>query len=143
MKLNMSSAVSAVLVAVAVAGCASRSENIAAAYVSPTLYSSLTCPQLREEAARVSARAAQVAGVQDSKATSDAVATTVGVVLFWPALFFIKGDSTTAAELSRLKGEMDAIEQANIRLKCGIAFQRPAPPPAPEPEPGPGAGLSR
>jgi outer membrane murein-binding lipoprotein Lpp len=110
--------------AIAVAGCASRSENIAAAYVSPTSYASFKCDQIREEASRLSARAAQVAGAQDSKATNDAVATGVGVVLFWPALFFIKGDSTTAAELSRLKGEMEAIEQASIQKRCGVTFQR-------------------
>lgn len=113
------------IVVISLAGCASSADNIGAAYVSPTLYANLNCAQLREEAMRVSSRAAQVAGVQNQKATNDAVATTVGVVLFWPALFFIKGDSTTAAELSRLKGEMDAIEQANVRMKCGIQFQRP------------------
>jgi hypothetical protein len=53
-----------------------------------------------------------------------AVATGVGVVLFRPALFFIKGDSTTAAEVARLKGEMDPIEQASIQKKCGIEFRR-------------------
>ncbi len=110
--------------AITVAGCASRSENIAAAYVSPTSYAAFKCDQIREEASRLSARAAQVAGAQDSKATNDAVATGVGVVLFWPALFFIKGDSTTAAELSRLKGEMEAIEQASIQKRCGVTFQR-------------------
>jgi outer membrane murein-binding lipoprotein Lpp len=109
-----------------VAGCASRSDNIAAAYVSPTAYASWKCGQIQEEASRLSARAAQVSGAQDSKATNDAVATGVGVVLFWPALFFIKGDSTTAAELSRLKGEMDAIEQVSIQKRCGVTFQRPA-----------------
>ena len=110
----------------AVAGCASRSDNIAAAYVSPTAYASWKCDQIRDEASRLSARAAQVSGAQDSKATNDAVATGVGVVLFWPALFFIKGDSTTAAELSRLKGEMEAIEQVSIQKRCGVTFQRPA-----------------
>ena len=54
----------------------------------------------------------------------------VGLVLFWPSLFFIKGDGATAAELGRLKGEMDAIEQASIQKNCGIQFQRAAPPPA-------------
>jgi hypothetical protein len=117
---------SPLVIALAVGGCASRADNIAAAYVSPTGYMTYSCPQLREEAARISARALQVTGVQNDKATSDAVATTVGVVLFWPALFLIKGDTTTAAELSRLKGEMEAIEQANIKLNCGIRFDRPA-----------------
>jgi hypothetical protein len=68
-------------------GCAQRAENIAPAYVSPNNYQTYSCGQLQEEAARVSARVVQLAGVQDSKATSDAVATGVGVVLFWPALF--------------------------------------------------------
>src|SRR6476646_9219579 len=99
-----------IAVSLILGGCASRSENISAAYVSPISYQSWSCTQITEEAARVSSRAAQMAGVQDSKATGDAVATSVGVVLFWPALFFIKGDSTTAAELARLKGEMEAIE---------------------------------
>ena len=74
-------------------GCAQSANDIAPAYVSPVAYSSFTCAQISEEAARLSARAAQAAGVQNSKATGDAVATGVSVVLFWPALFFIKGDS--------------------------------------------------
>src|SRR5829696_4823394 len=108
----------------ALGACASGADSIAAAYVSPIAYTSWSCGQLEEEATRVSARAIQMAGVQNSKATGDAVATGVGVVLFWPALFFIKGDSTTAPELARLKGEMEAIEQASTRKNCGIVFQR-------------------
>jgi hypothetical protein len=62
-------------------------------------------------------------GAQDQKANNDAVATGVGVVLFWPALFFIKGDAASAQEIAQLKGDMDAIEQANIQKKCGLQFQ--------------------
>jgi hypothetical protein len=109
------------------AGCATRAENISAAYVSPIQYQSFTCAQLQEEAARVSARAAVASGAQDQKATNDAVATGVGVVLFWPALFLIKGDAASAQEVAQLKGDMEAIEQANIQKKCGIQFNRPTP----------------
>ena len=112
--------------ALAAAGCASRSENIAAAYVSPNTYASYKCPALSDEAARVSARAIQASGAQDSKATNDAVATGVAVVLFWPAAFLIKGEGASAAEVARLKGEMEAIEQASIQKRCGIEFRRPA-----------------
>jgi hypothetical protein len=42
----------------------------------------------------VSARAAEASGAQDQKATNDAVATTVGVIVFWPALFMVKGNDT-------------------------------------------------
>jgi hypothetical protein len=84
--------IAAALLALAVAGCASKSTDIAASYVSPLQYESLTCPQLAEEAQRVSHRPAVAAGVQDQKATNDAVATTVGAIMFWPAPFFIGGE---------------------------------------------------
>jgi hypothetical protein len=89
-------------------------------------YESWNCRQLAEEAQRISHHAAAAAGAQDSQVTKDAVATTVGVIVFWPALFLIGGDKQTAAELARLKGEMDAIEQTSIRKRCGIQFQKPA-----------------
>jgi hypothetical protein len=75
-------------------------------------------------ASRVSARAAVASGAQDQKATNDAVATGVSVVIFWPALFFIKGDAASAQEIAQLKGDMEAIEQANIAKKCGLQFQK-------------------
>jgi hypothetical protein len=117
----------AALLAPALVSCASKSSDVVASYVSPLQYENFTCPQLAEEAQRVANRAALAAGVQDQKATNDAVATTVGVIVFWPALFLIGGDKGTAAELARLRGEMDAIEQASIRKNCAIQFRK-APP---------------
>ncbi|MBW6507034.1 MAG: hypothetical protein K0B00_09820 [Rhodobacteraceae bacterium] len=105
------------------AGCASNSNEVMPQYVSPTLYQSLTCRQIGEEARRVSARTAQMSGVQDAKAQGDAVATGVALVLFWPALFFIQGDKQNASELARLKGEFEALEQASIQKNCGIEFR--------------------
>lgn len=92
------------------------------------LYQSYTCPQLAAEAQRVSAAAAAASGQQDSQATKDAVATTVGVIIFWPTLFLIGSDKQNAAQLGELKGQMDAIQQASIQKQCGIQFQA-APPP--------------
>ncbi|MBZ0163493.1 MAG: hypothetical protein K8H74_12355 [Notoacmeibacter sp.] len=105
-------------------GCASKPENISASYISPLTYQNYTCDQLAQEAGRVSTRAAEMAGVQEKKATNDAVAVGVGVVLFWPALFFVKGNRATEAEFSRLKGEMEAIEKAAIQKGCNIQFNR-------------------
>lgn len=113
---------------VALAGCASKSSDITAAYVSPVMYQNHTCQQLALEAQGVSARAAQVAGAQDAKRSNDAVATGVAVVVFWPAAFLVGGDGPTAAELGQLKGQMVAIEQASIVKKCGIQFQGQRPP---------------
>jgi hypothetical protein len=111
-------------VALPLAACASSSSEIAPTYVSPVLYQNYTCQQLAMEAQAVSQRAAQLAGVQDSKRTSDQIATGVAVVLFWPAAFLVKGDGQTAAELGQLKGQMAAIEQANIAKRCGMQFNR-------------------
>lgn len=110
--------------AAAVAGCASSSSDIRASYVSPLQYQQYTCKQLAEEAERVSARAVEASGTQDSSRTQDAVVTTVGVIVFWPVLFAVKGDGQTAAELARLKGEMETIEKVSIQKNCGITFQK-------------------
>ena len=108
-------------------GCASRSGDIAEAYVSPLQYQGLSCAQIKEEAARVSARAAVASGAQDQNATNDTIATTAAVILFWPAAFMIKGNGANAQEVAQLKGDMDAIEQANIQRKCGIQFNKTGP----------------
>jgi hypothetical protein len=115
----------------ALAACASKSNEITAAYVSPVTYQSYSCQQLSQEAQAVSARAAAVAGAQDQKRTNDQIATTAAIVIFWPAAFFVSGDGPVAAELAQLKGQMVAIEQASIQKKCGIKFQQPTPPSEP------------
>lgn len=113
----------AVLGAVSIlAGCATPPKDIAPSYVSTSLYENLTCKQLRSEAEGVSARVAAAFAKQEKNRGQDAAMTTVGVALFWPALFFMKGDGADAAEVARLKGEMDAIEQVNRVKNCGIVF---------------------
>ena len=112
------------LLAASVAGCASKSENISPTYISPVTYQNYSCQQLSQEAQTVSTRAAIASGQQDKARSGDAVKTAVGVVLFWPTLFFLDGNGPKAAELARLKGEMEAIEQASIQKNCQITFQK-------------------
>src|SRR5260221_1564074 len=107
-----------VVLSTALAGCASSSSDITPAYVSPVAYHGYTCQQLALEAQAVSTRAASLSGVQDSKRTGDAVATSAAIVIFWPAAFFVGGDKQTAAELGRMKSQMVAIEQASIQKQC-------------------------
>lgn len=120
----MYSKIALIASAMTLAGCATSSMDIEPSYVSPVAYQNYTCDQLAEEARRVSARAAVVSGRQDKARSRDAVATTVGVVLFWPALFAIDGDGPKAAEVARLKGEMEAIEAASTQKQCQITFRR-------------------
>lgn len=110
--------------AAALAGCASSAEKVAPVYVSPLQYDAYNCQQIGEEARRVAARASEAAGVQNEQARSDATTTAVAIVIFWPAAFFLDGDNEKTAELARLKGELQAIEQSAIRKQCGIVFQK-------------------
>ena len=117
--------VSAIGLAGLLAACASKPEDVKAAYISPVAYKDYSCDQLGQEAQRVSRRAAEATGTQQKAATNDAVATGVAIVVFWPAAFFIKGNSANEAELARLKGEMEAIEKASIQKNCNLTFSRP------------------
>ena len=114
--------------ALLLANCATKSSEITAAYVSPISYQGYTCQQLGMEAQAVSAKAAELSGAQDQKRSNDQIATGVAIVVFWPAAFLVGGDGQVAAQLSQMKGQMVAIEQASIQKKCGIQF-RQAPPP--------------
>ena len=99
------------------AGCAKRPEDVVAQYQSPAKYASLSCSQLAGELERVSSRVARVSDQQDRQRRNDQIATGVGVVLFWPALFFLAtGDEK--AELARLKGEYEAMDTVYMQKRC-------------------------
>ena len=111
------------VLALGLAACADSSNKIAASYVSPLVYQDYSCSQLAAEIGRITARVAEVAGVQDEAASDDAVLMGVGLVLFWPTLFFLEGDTGREAELGRLKGEMQAIEKTATRKNCTAVLE--------------------
>ena len=117
-----------VFIGLAIAACAKKSENVAAAYTSPLAYEQFGCRQLAEEAGRVSQRAAELSGVQDRKRTGDIVATTAAIIVFWPVAFLVGGDDAQTAELARLKGEFEAIQRVSVQKGCGIRFESRYPP---------------
>lgn len=88
------------------------------------MYQSYTCDQIRLELQRIGARVSEVTGQQQRAANNDALAMGVGLVIFWPALFFLASDNDKRDELSRLRGEYDALQQA-ANLK---AAERPKQP---------------
>ncbi|MGH1399318.1 MAG: hypothetical protein ACRBCT_08905 [Alphaproteobacteria bacterium] len=102
--------------------CASHTHEIPAAYVSPLQYQDFSCKQISAELQRVSSRAEQVAYEVNKNADGDSAAMAAGLILFWPALFFIDGDSPQAQEYARLKGEYEAAEKAGIQKKCGFDY---------------------
>lgn len=129
--LTKNRAVAMLTVTSILAGCADHPEKIPAQYVSPMQYESYNCKQLGAEMQRVSSRVGELGGQQKKAAENSDVAMGVGLVLFWPALFFLDSNSAQAAEYGRLKGEFNALEQAGIQKNCGLKIERPK---LPEPE---------
>jgi len=101
----------------ALAGCATAPDQIAAAYVSPTAYSGQTCSQLNAAAVRINARLMTATGQQAEQANNDAAMTAVALVLFWPAAFWIGGNDQ-APSIAQMRGESQAILDAAISRGC-------------------------
>jgi len=107
--------------ALAAQGCATASKDVATSYVSPLQYQSYDCDQIGSEMGRVQVRVKELGGRLDEANTNDKALVGVGLVLFWPALFFVGGTKQQEAEFGRLKGEYDALQQAAVAKKCKIA----------------------
>jgi hypothetical protein len=104
-----------------ITGCAKSPDSISPTYVSPLQYSNCDCDQIKQEIARIGRKVDEVAGVQQRTANKDSVAMGVGLVLFWPALFFLASGDNKKEELARLKGEYECLESLAIQKKCDIA----------------------
>ena len=100
-------------------GCATKSTNISATYVSPNEYASYSCSTLENEMRDISQRVATITGQVDKKASDDAWQMGVGLVLFWPALFFLEGgDGTLQSDYALLKGKYEAVSTQYNRKGC-------------------------
>jgi hypothetical protein len=121
----------AALACIMLVGCAKHPNSIPAQYVSPLQYENHSCKQIGAEMEAVSARVTELAGQNEKAASNSDAVMGVGLVLFWPALFFLDSNSAQAAEYGRLKGEFDALEKASIEKNCGLHIERPK---LPEPE---------
>ena len=132
MKIANTKRTIAILTATSVlAACADHPEKIPASYISPMQYDGYSCKQIGAEMQRVSSRVGELGGQQEKAASNSDVTMGIGLVLFWPALFFLDSHSAQAAEYGRLKGEFNALEQAGIQKNCGLKVERPK---LPEPE---------
>ena len=100
-------------------GCATQPDKLSTVYVSPLEYKNYDCEQIVSEMNHVSKRTVALYRSLDKKATNDAIQMGVGLVLFWPALFFIEGgDGPEAQEYSSLKGNFEALRTAGVKKKC-------------------------
>lgn len=102
----------AVFAVLTTVGCATRPESISASYVSHEKYMGQSCPELTDRMADARSQLAKFSEMQNSKANMDAA--TVFFVLI-PASK-LSGDS--AADVAKYKGEVEAIETAQVKTGC-------------------------
>lgn len=105
----------------ALQGCATASKDIAPSYISPMQYQAYDCDQIASEMVRIQMRVNQIGGRLDEASANDKALTAGGIILFWPALFFLGGTKQQEAEYARLRGEYDAAHQQAIQKKCKAA----------------------
>ena len=106
--------------AVIVSACASQPEELSAQHISEVRYSEWSCKQLKLESETIDRRISSLHGQLKKKAGDDQAQMAIGLILFWPTLFFLEGgDGPQAAEFSRLKGEREAIDRVSSLKDCG------------------------
>lgn len=112
MKFTSLKLVSTTVLLAVLTGCATRPESISASFVSHEKYMGQTCAQLTDTMADARTKLADYSKLQDSKANVDAA--TVFFVLI-PASK-LSGDH--AGDVAKYKGEVEAIETAQVKANC-------------------------
>ena len=105
-------------IAVTLGACTTNPDKIGATYVSPLKYENYDCQQLIAEQSNIERKVGELHGTLKKESSGDAWATGVGVVLFWPALFFLAGNNDVQeAEYAQLKGDYEAVQSTLIKKK--------------------------
>lgn len=110
--MSFSKILIASVIAVVATGCANRPESIRASHVSHEKFTSLDCTQLATRMSDTRAELDKYSKMQDSKATGDAW----GVFLLGVPFSKLSGDHE--GDVARLKGEVEAVDTAQIKTGC-------------------------
>jgi hypothetical protein len=106
--------IAALLLAAAVAGCASHASEIQPAPIQPSKYAALSCGQIAAEQARVSSSLVNATAEQEQKRANDSV----GVLLLGLPVASMTNNGASEAALSDAKGEDRALRDAAAVKKC-------------------------
>jgi hypothetical protein len=112
----------AILLSMFMVSCASDPSDLQTTYVNPSQFASYDCQQIENALTTKNNRLSSLYTTLQNEANADKWQTGVGLLLFWPTLFFLEGnDGPEATEYRRLKGEVEALGEAANRKKCGFS----------------------
>lgn len=112
-------------------GCATAARNVGAVYTPPSQYQGYTCAQLATEFQSNQKRSMEIGGRLDKAATRDGLISSVGAVLFFPAILLVGGNAEQEAEFAVLKGQAEAMQQSAFGKQCTSLDVNGAPPAMP------------
>jgi hypothetical protein len=102
----------------ALAGCATRSGDVAPLQANPSDFLTWSCDRMNDESDRLQKRAAEVAYAVDERAGNNIIAMGIGLTVFWPALIAMRPPGPESEELARLKGRHEALRTAMSAKAC-------------------------
>lgn len=99
--------------------CAPHSYEIRSADVPLDQYKELSCTEVYAEMNSRLRKLEELGRSIDETAETDETQTAVGLILVWPALFWLEGsDTPEAQEYAQIRGEMLSLEHAAILKDC-------------------------
>jgi len=110
----------AALGALTACSSAKTSSEVAPELVSPSMYRGMTCSELRAEARSVKDATPALAAAVDKEYNNDKALEAVAWILFWPAALAMDGNDAEAAQLSRAKGQLEAITTQMKNKGCRL-----------------------
>lgn len=102
------------------AGCSSaqKSSEVQATRASVAPYLKMTCEELASEQSLLIRDAESARSAVDSAYDSDKTVEVVTWILFFPAALALDGNQEEASKLAALKGQMEAVTEAQKINKC-------------------------
>jgi hypothetical protein len=108
----------ALVMALVLAGCATRAVDVKPDPASPAEFATWSCDRIDDETELVQRRAADLAYSVDERSGNNMVALGVGLTVFWPALLAMRPEGPEGADLARLKGRYEALRIAAGEKGC-------------------------
>ena len=116
----------AAAIAAGLTACASHPDQIRAVEVSTSQYEHYDCEQISMKLDLVANRTAELYTSLREERSTDAAQTTIGLLLFFPALLFLEGgDGLEAEDYARLKGQYEALQDVAVAKKCEVSSRSP------------------
>lgn len=106
------------LAVLVLAGCVTRSVDVAPLPANPADFAAWGCDRIDDETDLVQQRAAEVAYSVDERSGNNIIALGVGLMVFWPALIATRPPGPESDELARLKGRFEALRGAAQAKGC-------------------------